>query len=81
MHSARAAWLCATDRLIMFTYALQLHAAGIVVRKYGAGAVTVVVPKHNYREIYERATSIGLLAPLQLINDVEVQDELAETEA
>lgn len=80
MHSARGAWLCANDRLIMFTYALQLHGMGIVVRKYGAGAVTVVVPKHNYREVYERATKIGLLAPPTLINDIEVQDEMVTDE-
>ncbi|MDH0342009.1 hypothetical protein [Chromobacterium haemolyticum] len=74
--SPRAAWMTAIDRFLMFTYALQLHRAGIVIRRYGAGAVTVMVPKHNYRDAYEIASAVGLIAPPTLINDIEVQDEL-----
>lgn len=76
MVSPRATWITAIDRFHMFTYALQLHRAGIVVRKYGAGSVFVVVPKHNYRDAYDLATQIGLLAPPNLVNDIEVQGEL-----
>jgi len=72
----RAAWMTAIDRFVMFTYALQLHRAGIAIRRYGAGAVTVIVPKHNYRDAYEIATSIGLIAPPGLVADIETQDEL-----
>lgn len=75
-HSPRAAWITAIDRFVMFTYALQLHRAGIVIRKYGAGSVTVVVPKHNYRDAYEIATAVGLMAPPFLITDIQVQEEL-----
>jgi hypothetical protein len=68
--------MTAIDRFLMFTYALQLHRAGVAIRRYGAGAVTVVVPKHNYRDAYEIATSIGLIAPPGLVADIETQDEL-----
>lgn len=74
--SPRAAWMTAIDRFLMFTYALQLHRAGIVVRRYGAGAVTALVPKHNYRDAYEIASAVGLIAPPTLVSDIEVQDEL-----
>lgn len=74
--SPRAAWLTALDRFWMFSYALQLHRAGLVVRKYGAGSVIVVVPKHNYKEAYEIATEIGLLAPPNFASDVEMQREM-----
>jgi hypothetical protein len=78
--SPRAAWLTAIDRFYMFTYALQLHRAGMVIRRYGAGAVTVMIPKHNYRDAYEIASAVGLIAPPSLINDIEVQDELQSHE-
>lgn len=74
--SPRAVWLNSFDRFFMFSYALQLHKAGIVVRRYGAGSVTVIVPKFNYRDAYEIATGIGLIAPPSLIPDILVQEEL-----
>lgn len=74
--SPRAAWMTAIDRFVMFTYALQLHRAGILVRRYGAGAVTVLVPKHNYRDAYEIASAVGLIAPPTLVSDIQVQEEL-----
>lgn len=75
-HSPRATWITAIDRFVMFTYALQLHRAGIAVRRYGAGAVTAVVPKHNYRDAYEIATAIGLSGPPTIVDDILVQQEL-----
>jgi len=78
--SPRAAWLTAIDRFVMFTYSLQLHRAGIVIRRYGAGAVTALIPKHNYRDAYEIASAVGLIAPPTLINDIEVQEELQNHE-
>lgn len=74
--SPRAAWMTAIDRFVMFTYALQLHRAGIAVKRYGAGNVLVIVPDGNYRDAYEIATGIGLVAPTTLINDIQVQEEL-----
>jgi hypothetical protein len=74
--SPRAAWITAIDRFLMFTYALQLHRAGIVVKRYGAGNVLVIVPDGNYRDAYEIATGIGLIAPTTLVNDILVQEEL-----
>lgn len=75
-HSPRAAWITAIDRFLMFTYALQLHRAGIAIRKYGAGSVTAIVPKHNYRDAYEIATAVGLIGPPNLVTDILVQEEL-----
>ncbi|KVR89543.1 hypothetical protein C3743_39920 [Burkholderia contaminans] len=75
-HSPRATWITSIDRFVMFTYALQLHRAGIAVRRYGAGAVTTVVPKHNYRDAYEIATAIGLSGPPSIVGDILVQEEL-----
>ncbi|MGH8156555.1 MAG: hypothetical protein ACREPQ_00415 [Rhodanobacter sp.] len=75
-HSPRATWITAYDRFLMFTHALKLHYAGLAVKRYGAGAVTVVVPKHNYRDAYELATATGLLAPPYVANDIEVQEDL-----
>lgn len=75
-HSPRATWITAYDRFLMFTHALKLHYAGLAVKRYGAGAVTVVVPKHNYRDAYELATGAGLLAPPFVANDIEVQEDL-----
>lgn len=74
--SPRAAWITAIDRFVMFTYALQLHRAGIAVKRYGAGNVLVIVPDGNYRDAYEIATGIGLVAPTTLVNDILVQEEL-----
>ncbi|MBP8275304.1 MAG: hypothetical protein KAX55_00225 [Propionivibrio sp.] len=74
--SPRAAWITAIDRFMMFTYALQLHRAGIAVKRYGAGNVQAVVPDGNYRDAYEIATSVGLIAPTTLVNDILVQEEL-----
>lgn len=74
--SPRAAWITAIDRFMMFTYALQLHRAGITVKRYGAGNVMVIVPDGNYRDAYEIATGIGLIAPTTLVNDIMVQEEL-----
>ena len=74
--SPRSVWLNSFDRFFMFSYALQLHKAGIVVRRYGAGSVSVIVPKFNYRDAYEIATGIGLIAPPSLIPDILVQEEL-----
>jgi len=74
--SPRAAWMTAIDRFMMFTYALQLHRAGLTVKRYGAGSVMVIVPDGNYRDAYEIATSIGLIAPTTLVNDILVQEEL-----
>lgn len=68
--------MTAIDRFMMFTYALQLHRAGITVKRYGAGSVMVVVPDGNYRDAYEIASSIGLIAPTTLVNDILVQEEL-----
>jgi hypothetical protein len=75
-YSPRATWITAFDRFLMFTHALKLHHAGLAVKRYGAGAVTVVVPKHNYRDAYELATAVGLLAPPYMPNDIEVQEDL-----
>lgn len=75
-HSPRATWITACDRFLMFTHALKLHRSGLAVKRYGAGAVTVVVPKHNYRDAYELATAAGLLAPPNIANDIEVQEDL-----
>ncbi len=74
--SPRAAWITAIDRFMMFTYALQLHRTGITVKRYGAGSVLVIVPDGNYRDAYEIATGIGLIAPATLVNDILVQEEL-----
>jgi len=74
--SARAAWMTAIDRLMMFSYALQLHRSGLAVRRYGSGSVLVLVPRHNYRDAYEIAGSIGLMAPPNLVSDMEVQEDL-----
>ncbi|WP_285311263.1 hypothetical protein [Stenotrophomonas maltophilia] len=74
--SPRAVWLNAFDRFLMFTYAKQLYRAGISVRRYGAGRVNVLVPKYNYREAYEIATSVGLLAPPTVSTDVLIQEEM-----
>ncbi len=74
--SPRAAWMTAIDRFMMFTYALQLHRAGITVKRYGAGSVMAIVPDGNYRDAYEIATGVGLLAPTTLVNDVLIQEEL-----
>lgn len=74
--SPRAAWLTAVDRFVMFTYGLQLHRAGIVIRRYGAGAITTLIPKHNYRDAYEIASAVGLIAPPSLVSDINVQEEL-----
>lgn len=74
--SPRATWITAFDRFLMFTHALTLHRYGLAVKRYGAGAVTVVVPKHNYRDAYELATARGLLAPPNISNDIEVQEDL-----
>lgn len=60
----------------MFTYALQLHKAGFAIRKYGAGSVTCLVPKHNFKDAYDIASSIGLLAPPNMSPDIEVQEDL-----
>lgn len=73
--SPRAVWLNSFDRFMMLSYAIKLHKSGIVVRKYGAGSVFAVVPKYNYRDAYEIATSIGLVAPPSLIGDILVQEE------
>lgn len=75
-HSPRATWITAYDRFLMFTYALKLFRFGLSIKRYGAGAVTVVVPKHNYRDAYELATAVGLLAPPHVINDIGVQEAL-----
>jgi len=74
--SPRAVWLNATDRFQMYTYAIQLYRSGISVRRYGAGRVTAIVPKFNYRPTYEIASSIGLLAPPTVSTDVAIQDEI-----
>lgn len=74
--SPRAAWLNAVDRFQMYTYAIQLYRAGISVRRYGAGRITAVVPKYNYRHCYEIASSVGLLAPPTVSTDVGIQDEI-----
>ncbi|MGX9960618.1 hypothetical protein ACW0US_17870 [Xanthomonas euvesicatoria] len=74
--SPRAAWLNAMDRFMMYTYAIQLYKAGITVRRYGAGRVTVVVPKYSYRDCYEIASAVGLLAPPTVSTDIHIQDEL-----
>ncbi|NMX77606.1 hypothetical protein HBO23_32075 [Pseudomonas sp. WS 5532] len=74
--SPRAAWMTAIDRFMMFTYALQLHRAGIIIRKYGAGGVTCLIPKHNFKDAYEIAASIGLISPPNISSDIEVQEEL-----
>ncbi|MBB3923895.1 hypothetical protein [Xanthomonas arboricola] len=74
--SPRAAWLNAMDRFMMYTYAIQLYRAGITVRRYGAGRVTAVVPKYNYRDTYEIASTIGLLAPPTISTDIRIQDGL-----
>ncbi|CRN68578.1 TPA: hypothetical protein L4623_005372 [Pseudomonas aeruginosa] len=74
--SPRAAWITAVDRFLMFTYALQLHKAGFAIRKYGAGSVTCLVPKHNFKDAYDIASSIGLLAPPNMSSDIEVQEDL-----
>lgn len=74
--SPRAAWLAAIDRFLMFTYARRLHARGIAVKRYGAGGVMVVVPDGNYRDAYEAACEMGLLAPTTLVNDIHIQEEL-----
>lgn len=74
--SPRAVWLNATDRFQMYTYAIQLYRSGITVRRYGAGRVTAVVPKYNYRASYEIASAIGLLAPPTISTDVAIQDEI-----
>ncbi|THD10611.1 hypothetical protein B1808_14755 [Pseudofulvimonas gallinarii] len=60
----------------MYTYAIQLYRAGISVRRYGAGRITAVVPKYNYRHCYEIASSVGLLAPPTVSTDVGIQDEI-----
>ncbi|TAL63652.1 MAG: hypothetical protein EPN79_15980 [Burkholderiaceae bacterium] len=75
-HSPRATWITAYDRFLMFTHALKLHRYGLAVKRFGAGAVTVIVPKHNYRDAYELATASGLLAPPNIFNDIEIQEDL-----
>lgn len=75
--SPRAAWMSAIDRFLMFTYARQLHDRGMAVRRYGAGGVTVVVPDGNYRDAYEVACELGLMAPTTLVNDIHIQEELS----
>jgi hypothetical protein len=74
--SPRAVWLTAIDRFLMFTYALQLYKAGITVKKYGAGSVVILAPKYCYREIYEIASSIGLVAPTYLLTDMDIQQAM-----
>lgn len=74
--SPRAAWMTAVDRFLMFTSALQLHEAGIAVRSYGAGTVVASVPKYNYRDAYEVAKSVGLLAPTTMAEDIDVQEDM-----
>lgn len=76
--SPRAAWLTAVDRFQMFTSALQLHQAGFTVSYYGAGSVIARVPKYNYRDAYEVAMRIGLLAPTTMAPDIDVQEDLRD---
>lgn len=76
--SPRAAWLTAVDRFQMFTSALQLHQAGFTVSYYGAGSVIARVPKYHYRDAYEVAKQIGLLAPTTMAADIDVQEDLQD---
>lgn len=74
--SPRAVWLNAMDRFRMFTFALQLHREGLIVKRYGVGSVYLMVPKGAYRDAYEVASSVGLVGPTALVNDVLMQEEL-----
>lgn len=76
--SPRAAWLTAVDRFQMFTHALQMHQAGFTVVCYGAGSVIARVPKFNYRDAYEIAKAIGLLAPTTMAEDIDIQEDLRD---
>lgn len=76
--SPRATWINALDRFLMFGYALQLYRNGISVRRYGAGRITAIVPKFNYRECYEVASAIGLLAPPTIAPDIGIQQGLQD---
>lgn len=76
--SPRATWINALDRFLMFGYALQLYRNGISVRRYGAGRVTAIVPRFNYRESYEIASAIGLLAPPTVAPDIGIQQGLQD---
>lgn len=74
--SPRAVWLNAMDRFYCFTYAVQLHRAGVLVKRYGAGTVSCIVPKFNYRQVYEAACSIGLLSPSKIVSEILMQGDL-----
>ena len=77
IHSPRAVWFAASDRFHSLIPALMMHGSGFTVRGYGRGSVMLALQRGALRDARACAAAAGLLAPLNLNEDIAVQTALA----
>jgi hypothetical protein len=76
IHTARAVWLRAVDRVYSFHAAMQMRLSGVIVSQYGNGAVGCWVPEGGLAHIQDAARRAGLLAPLLLPQSTRLEQGL-----
>lgn len=77
IYSPRAVWMSAADRFHMLMPALMLHGSGFTVKAYGRGGVNVAVQRGLLGEARSCAVAAGLNAPLNVQEEINVQEALS----
>lgn len=70
MVSPRACWLRAADRFLCFSVAMTVAALGYNIISYGAGMITVSVPKEALLQLSQNASDLGLIFPAGVLNQI-----------
>lgn len=79
IHTPRAAWLRASDRLFTMLPALKLHSMGVQIDSYGVGLISadVDLEKSSMSEAIQIGASVGLCPPYWAQEDALISLELS----
>lgn len=69
--SPRAAWYSSWDRISCCKTAMVLAEAGISVKSYGSGALTLAVHPSQYQYVFDQCIKAGLTPPLNMVSHMD----------